>query len=158
MTQAAALKSRITREFGTPLDIHGHLLHAFPSPERLKVTDPGRGVGAKKADYLEGVAAAALSGELDSAQLRSFPRSQALERLTKIPGIGPFGAELILLRGAGEPDHFPSSERWLNQAMSELYGLSSPDSQALNSITENWRPYRTWTSVLVRNWWEDRSR
>ncbi len=50
----------------------------------------------------------ATSGLLDAASLCALPPEAALERLQGPPGIGPFGAELILLRGAGEPDRLPT--------------------------------------------------
>jgi 3-methyladenine DNA glycosylase/8-oxoguanine DNA glycosylase len=40
---------------------------------------------------------------------------EALAHLQRLPGIGPFSAQLILIRGAGHPDVFPSDERRLHE-------------------------------------------
>jgi DNA-3-methyladenine glycosylase II len=113
-----------------------------------------RGLSARKVEWLHGVARAALDGRLDSTHLRALPAEHALANLRELPGIGPFSAELVLLRGAGAPDHFPRHERRLQRAMRDLYGLNETRPDELNQIAENWRPYRTWASVLVRVWLE----
>ena len=71
--------------------------------------------------------------------------------------MGDFSAELILLRGAGEPDHFPRHERRLHRAMADAYGLPpEPPLAALEEIAERWRPYRSWASLLLRTALEGR--
>ena len=71
-----------------------------------------------------------------------------------LPGIGPFSAELILLRGAGYPDAFPTHEKRLHRAMAAVYHLN-PGPEALRAIADRWRPYRTWIALLLRAWLED---
>ncbi|MGI8873371.1 MAG: DNA-3-methyladenine glycosylase family protein [Egibacteraceae bacterium] len=154
ITQAAAAKQRIAERLGLGVDIHGDTVTAFPAPRRLRgLTEadvPGRKLG-----YLLQLADAALDGQLDSATLRSLPRDEALSLLRRLPGIGAFSAELVLLRGAGDPDHFPTRERRLRQAMARLYDLRDPTAAQLTQIADSWRPYRTWASVLLRVWLED---
>ncbi|CAN5150503.1 DNA-3-methyladenine glycosylase [soil metagenome] len=154
ITQAAAAKQRIAERLGLGVDIHGDTVTAFPAPRRLRgLTEadvPGRKLG-----YLLQLADAALDGQLDSATLRSLPRDEALSLLRRLPGIGAFSAELVLLRGAGDPDHFPTQERRLRQAMARLYDLRDPTAAQLTQIADSWRPYRTWASVLLRVWLED---
>ncbi|CAN5600753.1 DNA-3-methyladenine glycosylase [soil metagenome] len=154
MTQAAAMKQRIAERIGRIVDVHGDTVTAFPAPQQLReLTEavvPGRKLG-----YLRQLTGAALDGRLDSARLRSLSRDEALSQLQQLPGIGPFSAELVLLRGAGDPDHFPTHERRLHHAMAELYGLSDPTSSQLTEIADGWRPYRTWASVLLRVSLED---
>ena len=73
-----------------------------------------------------------------------------MSRLRELPGIGPFSAELILLRGAGEPDGFPTAEPRLHEEMARAYALTDPAPADLAGLAEKWRPYRTWVSVLLR--------
>lgn len=154
ITQAAAAKQRIAERLGLGVDIHGDTVTAFPAPRRLRgLTEadvPGRKLG-----YLLQLADAALDGQLDSATLRSLPRDEALSLLRRLPGIGAFSAELVLLRGAGDPDHFPTQERRLRQAVARLYDLRDPTAAQLTQIADSWRPYRTWAGVLLRVWLED---
>ncbi|MGI8941002.1 MAG: hypothetical protein ACR2H7_03775 [Actinomycetota bacterium] len=65
----------------------------------------------RKVEQLHAVARAALEGRLDATRLRARPRAEALAELRHLPGIGDFFAELILVRGAGDPDHFSRKKR-----------------------------------------------
>jgi len=117
---------------------------------------PARKVFARKAEYLRGLAQATLAGNLDAAQLRALPADDALTALRRLPGIGAFSADLVLVRGAGHPDHFPVHERRLARAMARAYGLGDdPSADDLAAIAEHWRPYRSWVALLLRTQLED---
>lgn len=136
ITQAAVLRRKL-------IERHGDR-GAFPAPAtlyRLEFDLPGR-----KADYLRAVAAAAMDGLLDGAVLRSVPSEAAIRNVRQINGIGPFAAELIVIRGANAPDVLPSHERRLSAEIAERYG---PD-QSLRTVSERWRPYRSWAAVHLR--------
>ena len=149
--QAAAIKARMARELGEPVELGGRVLHAFPAPERLAEVEAFPGLSARKPEWLRALAAAALDGRLDAARLRALPRDDALAELRELPGIGPFSAELVLVRGAGDPDHVPTREPRLARAVALAYGLASPPSDDdLRRISEAWRPYRSWVTLLLR--------
>lgn len=83
-------------------------------------------------------------------------RVHATATLTGLPGIGPFAAELVLLRGAGEPDRIPRHETRLGRAVALAYRLpASPFGADLQKLSQNWRPYRTWVTLLLRARLED---
>ncbi len=86
-------------------------------------------------------------------------RRGALEELERLPGIGPFSAELILLRGAGEPDYLPEHEPRLARDVAIAYGLEEPPGVGeLRKLAECWRPYRTWVSLCLRAMLEEETR
>ena len=66
-----------------------------------------------KIEQLRSLGAAALDGALSRSRLRGLNLEDALHELQRLPGIGPFSAELILIRGVGDPDALPSHERGL---------------------------------------------
>ena len=75
----------------------------------------------------------------------------ALKELKTLPGIGDFSAGLILLRGAGDPDAVAYHEPRLALAVADAHGLPGPaTTPQLTEISENWRPYRTWVTLLLR--------
>ena len=85
-----------------------------------------------------------------------MPVEEALADLKKLPGIGDFSAGLILLRGASVPDAVPSAEPRLARAVALAYGLPGPATpEQIGAISENWRPYRTWVTLLLRTQLED---
>jgi DNA-3-methyladenine glycosylase II len=151
ITQAARIKQRLAQELGDEVVVHGERLHAFPSPQRLVSMAGFPGLFARKIDYLHGIAEAAVGGLLNAGRLRSLSREDAQAELKRLPGIGDFSAELILVRGAGDPDYFSRSERRLHRAMTDAYSFpATPSVEKLGAIAEEWRPYRSWVSVLFR--------
>ncbi|MDY7101288.1 MAG: DNA-3-methyladenine glycosylase 2 family protein [Actinomycetota bacterium] len=153
-TQAAAARTRLARALGTSHDVAGVTVAAFPAPGVLAGADDLAGVGVgggTKPQRLREVANAALDGALDPAALRAMDPDEGLAQLMSIPGIGPFSAELILVRGAGHPDVFPAHEPRLRRAMVAAYGIDATDAAGLARIAERWRPFRSWISFLFRN-------
>lgn len=120
---------------------------AFPTPQVLRTVDldlPGR-----KTEYLHAVADAALNGEA----LRSVDPDDAVQAVQQVKGLGPFAAELVVLRGANVPDVLPRHEGRLDAEITERYG---PD-RLLAEVSAAWRPYRTWAAVHLRALREQRT-
>lgn len=156
--QAAAIKARIARQIGEPVSIGGHVVHAFPAPQRLATLGGFPGLSGRKPEWLRSIAVAALDGRLDASRLRALPPEESLAQLRQLPGIGDFSAELVLLRGAGAPDEIPRHEPRLARAVALAYDLPQPPSgDELERISGNWRPYRTWTTLLLRTHLEDQT-
>ncbi|MGW2864754.1 DNA-3-methyladenine glycosylase family protein [Streptomyces sp. NPDC001205] len=151
-SHAAAVKSLLGQRHGRRVEVAGQELYAFPSPAALRTVTRFPGLTAVKLSRLHAVAEAASAGELDAASLRARPADEALAALRELPGVGPFSAELILIRGAGHPDLFPRHEPRLHAAMADAYALEgrAADVPALEEIAARWRPYRSWVSLLLR--------
>jgi len=151
ITQATAVKARMAKELGEPVSFGDRVVYAFPSPERLTKLGMFPGLAGRKPEWLRSLAHAALDGQLDAARLRAMPHEEAMADLKKLPGIGDFSAGLILLRGAGDPDAIPGQEPRLARAVALAYGLPGPATpERLLQISENWKPYRTWVTLLLR--------
>jgi DNA-3-methyladenine glycosylase II len=151
ITQAAAVKARMAEQLGDPVSFGDRVVHAFPAPQRLAELDTFPGLAGRKPEWLRSVARAALDGQLDAARLRAMPHEEAMADLKKLPGIGDFSAGLTLLRGAGFPDAVPGAEPRLARAVAQAYGLPGPATpEQVKEISERWRPYRTWVTLLLR--------
>jgi DNA-3-methyladenine glycosylase II len=150
MVQAARAKSRMAHELGDPVTLDGREHHAFPSPVRLLEQRAEVEVPVVKRTWLCGLAEAALDGALDAAHLRSLDGEEATAELRRLDGIGPFSAALIAARGAGHPDLFTTSEPRLARRMDEAYGTGSSVAAA-TAIADRWRPFRSWSSFLLRS-------
>jgi DNA-3-methyladenine glycosylase II len=151
IVQAARIKQRMAAELGQVVDVHGDRRHAFPGPARLAGLDGFRGLYSRKVENLRLLGEAAVDGRLDGARLRALPRDQALAELKRLPGIGDFSAELVLLRGAADPDHLPLHEPRLCRGAALAYDLDEPPDRAwLEERSQAWRPYRTWVVLLLR--------
>jgi DNA-3-methyladenine glycosylase II len=154
--QAAAIKARMARELGESVSFGGRALSAFPAPPRLASLDGFPGLAGRKPEWLRSLAVAALDGRLDAARLRALPAEEALAQLKELPGIGDFSAELVLLRGAGAPDVIPRHESRLARAVALAYDRPGPPSaDEIARISDRWKPYRTWVTLLLRTYLED---
>jgi DNA-3-methyladenine glycosylase II len=125
VTRAAAMKRAFLARFGTPVEVGGRTLRAMPSLAALAQLDGGEiGVairhaakGASIANVVRGVAA------IGERTLREAPFAEAREALLAIPGVGPFSAGAILLRGLGRMDEVPSIEMFERDAAA-VYGAA----------------------------------
>jgi len=143
MRQAAGIKKRITDEHGDA--------GAFPAPAvllDLELELPGR-----KNEYLHAVAEAALDGVLSGARLRGLSADEAMRQVQQITGLGPFAAELVVIRGANFADVLPRKEKRLDSEIAQQYGSVRP----VDEITDEWKPYRAWAGVHLRALREERT-
>ncbi|MHB8613083.1 MAG: DNA-3-methyladenine glycosylase family protein [Candidatus Dormibacteraceae bacterium] len=151
MRQGQSVKDRMSRELGHSIDVHGHVLWTFPTPERLAHLEKFPGLFGRKVEYLNALGRAALAGAVDTETLRSMPREEAIASLQRLPGIGAWGSELIRLRALSAVDELPSQERRLMGAIRTEYGLATePDQAKLEQLAENWSPYKMWVCVCLR--------
>jgi DNA-3-methyladenine glycosylase II len=150
--QAAIIRDRISAELGQTFTIAGAQVHAFPLPHRLLEADEIPSVAPVRVRWLQAVARAALDGALAPAALSAMEPAQALEHLQRLSGIGPGYATLILLRATGVADVMTFTEPRLPGYVAHFYGTGpGPAAPAeLDRISQAWRPYRTWASVLIR--------
>jgi DNA-3-methyladenine glycosylase II len=152
MAQAGRVKDALAASLGTRMEIGGAEVTAFPGPAALASLESFEGVWESKLSRIRGLAAAALAGDLEPALLRGLELDEALTHLQSLPGIGPFGAMLILARGAGHPDVPPPTLRRFRAAVAAAYGLQEPPDEAkVASLSQAWRPFRAWVTWLLRS-------
>jgi DNA-3-methyladenine glycosylase II len=157
--QAARIKAEMARDLGTAVTLpDGTEAFAFPAPPVLATLAGYPGLTERKIAWLRGIGEAAMRGELRTDRLRSMTFEDAMAHLCEIKGIGPFGAELILLRGAGEMDRIPRNESRFGRAVTLVYGRDDvPSSEEIAAIASAWTPYRTWVTLLLRTVLEERT-
>ena len=143
IVQAARLRAELIARHGED--------GAFPPPPTL--ARAGLDLPGRKGEYLRAVAEAALDGLLDGAALRALDPGQAVQRVQQVKGLGPFAAELVVVRGANAPDALPHHERRLDAEIAERYGPG----RTLAEVSQAWRPYRTWAAVHLRALREQRT-
>jgi DNA-3-methyladenine glycosylase II len=77
---------------------------------------------------------------LQEAHLESMSTADALHRLIELPGIGPWSASVILLRGLGRLDVFPPGDVGAARGVRTVMGLE-PDID-IDPIVERFGDYR----------------
>lgn len=139
-----AIVGRLVERFGTPLEHDGRRLYAFPAAETIAGTRLERlrrcGLSARKAETLRCLAKSIAAGELREASLYRLSSADALRALTELPGIGPWTASLVLLRGLGRLDVFPPGDVGAVAGLRALMHLRA--AAPLERIIERFGDYR----------------
>lgn len=123
ITMASRMKRAFLAAFGLPVEVAGRTLRAMPSLAALADLEGdaiGKVIGhAHKGSMIaRAVRGVAAIGEVT---LREAPYAEARDALLAIPGIGPFSAAMILLRGLGRMDEVPSVGMFADEA-AQIYG------------------------------------
>ncbi len=150
MAQAAAVRRRISEAHGDAVTVDGVALRAFPPPERIARLDAVDGLSERKLENLRALAGAALEGRLDGERLRAMDPDVALAELRELPGVGPFTAQGIVVRGANAPDVAAFDVPRLGEEVARVYGLeAAPERDEIEALSDGWRPFRSWVQVLL---------
>ncbi|OQW50152.1 DNA-3-methyladenine glycosylase family protein [Candidatus Raskinella chloraquaticus] len=109
------------------------------------------GLSAAKVKTLKAAAKAMVKGELDHDVLLTLDSDGVREKLTALPGIGPWTADIYCLFCLGHGDAFAAGDLALQEAVRIAYALDSrPKEKALLAMAEAWRP---WRGVAARLLW-----
>ena len=138
-TLAGRLVARAGRQIEAGPD---GLTHLFPGPEALAAADlGGLGLTGGRVRALQALARAVAAGAIDF----SAPSEEVTWALAALPGLGPWTAEYVALRGLGEPDAFPVADLVLRRVAA---GGGAPlTARALESRAEVWRPWRGYAAL-----------
>jgi len=145
---ATTLAGRFAEAFGEPIDTPFPSL-AWLSPSPARIADArleeltGIGLVASRAECVRTLARAVLAGEV-SLEIGHDPEAQ-VDRLTALPGVGPWTAHYIAMRGLRWPDAFPHSDLGLRKAL----GGRSP--REVLRLAEAWRPWRAYAAMHLWN-------
>ncbi len=148
---ATTIAGRRVKAFGTPRDRAanaGALTHAFPDAARLAEAAETRigalGLTRARAATLAGLARAVADGTLVLDGARGLEAS--IDAMTALPGIGPWTAHYVALRGLLEPDAFPAGDLGLRKALAAK-GAEPISEAALLARAERWRPWRGYAAI-----------
>jgi len=123
IAMAARMKRAFVERFGHAVEVRGQTLYAMPElAELARLEAPAVAAAiehpAKAERIVTIVRAVAALGE---TFLRTAPYAEARDALLEIPGVGPFSAGAILLRGLGRTDELPSLVMF-SDAIAAVYG------------------------------------
>lgn len=149
---------RLLLGHGEPIvDPSGGLTHVFPSVERLADIDADRlALPRARRRTLLALVAGLADGSISLGAGCDWGRAR--KSLLELPGVGAWTAELIAMRGLGDPDAFPATDLGVRVAVRRLGLPEQP--RALTERSLRWRPWRSyatqhlWTALdhAVNDW------
>ncbi|HEX5937077.1 MAG TPA: hypothetical protein VFZ75_05215 [Actinomycetota bacterium] len=138
------MRANLARAFGDPIDA-GRVYHASPTPEQL-ATAPLEAIRACKVGYrdrfIQGVARAVMDG-FDLEGVKRLPREQARAEIMRLPGVGPYTADLGLIIGARRQDAL-FLDVYMKEVLRTFYfdGEAAPDEELARFAEARWGPHR----------------
>ncbi len=108
------------------------------------------GLSNAKVRTFHAVAEAVLSGTLDFDLLATLDNPAVHATLCRLPGIGPWTADIFLLSNLQRADAWPVGDLALQAAAQDLLALGErPLPKAMQAIAEPWRPNRAAAARLL---------
>lgn len=145
---ARTVISRLVAAHGVPLALPDpELVRAFPAAAALAQADPGSfAMPRARAAALVGACRAVGAGDvvLDPG----VDRAEAAAVLQRLPGIGPWTAAYVTMRGLGDPDVMLAGDLGVRRAVAALGG--DDRAAAVVRRAHAWRP---WRSYAVAHLW-----
>lgn len=113
----------------------------------LSVTDEQLricGISYSKIKYMKGIATAVIEKQIDLEYIKTLSDEDVIAELTKLHGIGRWSAEMLLIFSLRRPDVFSLGDLGLREAVKRLYNVPREDLKAIETIADQWRPYRSY--------------
>ncbi|MEP7012963.1 MAG: DNA-3-methyladenine glycosylase [Acidobacteriota bacterium] len=150
---ARTIGGRMVARFGRPapaLSAGEEPLRFFPEPETLVAAGEEAlrelGLTGAKARSILGCSDLVASGAIDLVALRKTPADAATAALRALPGVGPWTAAYLRLRGLGDRDAFPAGDLGVRKALA-ANGEKLASEAAAERRSEAWRPWRGYATL-----------
>ena len=159
---ASTLSGRLVERFGAPYEAAGAQrggddvpVRLFPPAEvlaRARAADIcALGIIRARAQTLIGLARQVAA--TPDWQIRYNGLDAFTSEITALPGIGPWTAHYIAMRGFADPDAFPASDLGLLRSARSL-GIAGT-ARELERHAERWRPWRAYAAQALWNFKSD---
>lgn len=142
VSAAATVAGHLVTTYAEPLaHPSGSLTHTFPTPDALAGADR-LPMPKARTRTLTALAAGVVRGDLDLTP--GADQAEADAALRALPGVGPWTASYVALRGLGDPDAFPGTDLGIRRALVSL-GVEDRR-QTIAALAGRWRPLRSYAA------------
>jgi 3-methyladenine DNA glycosylase/8-oxoguanine DNA glycosylase len=144
--RAYTMRASLAAAFGEPLVADGRVYHASPTAEELAAA-PLEAIREAKVGYrdryVRGVGEA-VSGGVDLEALKDLPGAEARRELMRLPGVGPYTADLALIIAGGRSDATLFMDVYIREVLRQLYfgGAAVPDQELREFAKTTWGPHQ----------------
>jgi len=146
LTLGVRLVGRLAEAYGLAMNGGDAPVHAFPQPEELARSKPEElrslGFSRQKARALIELSSAIAEGHLKLEALAYESDGAALDRLSRVRGVGRWTGEYVLLRGLGRLHVFPGDDVGARNSLLRWLGLTGPlDYDGVRRAVTPWSAY-----------------
>lgn len=107
------------------------------------------GMSMRKAEYIKGIAEAAISGEVDFAALHTLTDQEIIKKLSSLHGVGVWTAEMLLIFSLCRPDVVSYKDLAICRGMMKLYGLKELPVEKFERYRKRYSPYGSVASLYL---------
>jgi len=112
----------------------------------------GCGLSMRKARYIKGIGQAVIGGELNLLELSKMPDDEVIRKLSSLPGIGVWTAEMLLIFSLGRPDVVSWKDLGIRRGMMKLYGLKELTKDQFDRYRKRYSPCGSVASLYLWAW------
>jgi len=144
-------RSRLVKQYGRTLTVGGETYYAFPTAFDLaeaRVEDiRSMKFSQKKSEAILSVSKLVSKGKLDLEEMRNWSKDKILETLTEIPGIGPWSANYVMVRGMRRGEGLMASDLAVRAAVADFHRLK--DKATVEDAEKILAPYEDYQSYAA---------
>ncbi|WP_213991108.1 DNA-3-methyladenine glycosylase 2 family protein [Sodalis sp. dw_96] len=107
------------------------------------------GMSMRKALYIKGAATAVMSGELDLAAIGGYTDQEVIAALSRLPGIGVWTAEMLMMFSMGRPDVLSWGDLAIRRGMMNLYRHTELPRERFERYRRRYSPYGSTASLYL---------
>ncbi|WP_315065750.1 DNA-3-methyladenine glycosylase [uncultured Clostridium sp.] len=111
----------------------------------------GCGMTVRKAEYIKGIANAAIIGEINFSTLHTLTDEEIIKKFSALNGVGIWTAEMLLIFSLCRPDVVSYGDLAIRRGMMRLYGLIDLPMEKFNKYRKRYSPYGSVASLYL---WE----
>jgi 3-methyladenine DNA glycosylase/8-oxoguanine DNA glycosylase len=107
------------------------------------------GMSLRKAGYIKGIAEAVMSGDINFEEFVSLSDDEIIKKLSSIPGIGIWTAEMFLIFSMCRMDVVSWGDLAIRRGMMNLYGLKELTKEQFGEYRKRYSPYGSVASLYI---------
>ena len=120
----------------------------FPRPGEILTLGRNKleaiGLSGKQVTSILKIASMVMDNKIDFSNISNLVDEEIITRLSELPGIGRWSAQMFLVFHLKRPDVLMTSDRSLANAAKKVFNLDKvPSETEMESIFEKYRPYRS---------------
>jgi 3-methyladenine DNA glycosylase/8-oxoguanine DNA glycosylase len=141
-----SMMSRLCERFGETIVYAGRKYHSFPDMKTLADADIAEiracSVGYRD-KFIKGVAEYIVKNKIDAEKLKLLPFPELRDNLLKMPGVGPYTADLALSAAVRDVDVM-HLDKFVRAAMKTFFfdGKDLSDEAMLEYAEKNWKGFK----------------